>query len=95
MLGFSEEISKKMGHEKVKTLGQYPFQGSLVTTWGVRGSSFIYSFNKHGASGVHRDNTAMPSRNFQSIGKRGLKLKQINTISRVAVGVLKLVIRVL
>ena len=89
MLGFSEEISQKIGHEKVKTLGQYPFQGFLVIAWGMRGSSFIYKFNKHGALGVHRDNVAMPSRNCQSTGKRELKLKQIYTISRVAVSVLK------
>lgn len=50
MLGFSEEISKKMGHEKVKTLGQYPFQGSFGHNMGGEGHSSIYSFNKHGAS---------------------------------------------
>lgn len=26
-----------MGHEKVKALGQYPFQRSLVTAWGEEG----------------------------------------------------------
>lgn len=64
MLGFSEEISKKIGHEKVKTLGQYPFQGFLVIAWGMRGSSFIYSFNKHGALGVQ--------------GQRGHALKELS-----------------
>lgn len=93
MLGFSEEISKKWAMKKLRLLGQYPFKG-LWSQHGGEGSSFIYSFNKHGASGVHRDNTAMPIGTVQ-LGKE-LKLKQINTISRgVAVSVLKLVIRVL
>lgn len=64
MLGFSEEISKKIGHEKVKTLGQYPFQGFLVIAWGMRGSPFVYSFNKHGALGVQ--------------GQRGHALKELS-----------------
>lgn len=78
MLRFNEEISKKMGHEKVKALGQYPFQRSLVTAWGDEGQLLHLFIQQTWGTG-----------NFQSTGKRGLKLKQINTISRVAVCVLK------